>query len=75
VLAAFEDEHGVLEQLLRPGGEVEVLGLDDDPPAPRRLQELEAQRTPSAPRHLHALHLFLLGLDAGDLLQLRLGLA
>ena len=69
VLAALEHELGVREQRLRARCEVEALGLDHRPPAPRRLQELEAERAPLAARRLDA-H----GFDARDLLQLRLGL-
>ena len=43
---------------LSPAREVEALGLDDDPPAPRGLQELEAERAPrssaAAPRRAPA---------------------
>ena len=69
MLAALQDELRVLEKRLRAGGEVEALGLDHHPAAPGRLQELEPERPPACSRRLDAL-----GLDAGDLLQLRLRL-
>ena len=69
MLAPLEHELGVREQRLRARGEVEALRLDDHPPAAHGLQELEAERATAGAGRVDAL-----GLDPGDLLQLRLRL-
>jgi hypothetical protein len=69
VLAALQRDRGAVQQLLLAGAHVEPLRVDHDPAAPRRLEELEAERAPRARAGLD-----LVRPDAVDLLLLRLGL-
>ena len=43
LLAALDDDRGAVEEPLVSGRERDVLGLEDDAPAPRRVEEVEAE--------------------------------
>src|SRR5207253_4127043 len=75
VLATLDRERHVREQVLVAGRQLEVLHLDDRPPAAGRVEELEAERPPAARQQRQLLGgLATLLLEARDLRQLRLRL-
>ena len=75
VLAPLDHERGTVEQRLAARRQPQPLDLDHDPPGPRRLEELEAERAAALGEVLElARRLLALLLEPPDLSELRLRL-
>ena len=75
LLAALDDERRVVEQPLVSRGERDVLGLEHDPPAARRVEEVEPERAALLRQRLDLVsRRRALLLEPGDLRELRLRL-